>query len=111
MKLPQYNAYHSGMRSVVKTLLALETSCNFQTKGENLTEPAESVHRSRSPLSSKRLSSHDNSANVSDSAESVFRERRGLERPPPPVDVVAETPNVTASVNDSLNSSTASQVG
>ena len=70
--------------------------------------------RSRSPLSSKRLSSHDNTA-VSDSAESVFRERRGLlERPPPPGDVVAETPNVTATTtggnDDSLNSSTASQV-
>ena len=84
-------------------------------------------NRSRSPLSSKRLSSHDNSAaavpgnddassDASSLAESVFRERKGLERPPPPVEVVAETPNATAASsncgggNDSLNSSTASQV-
>ena len=87
-----------------------------------------SYHRSRSPLSSKRLSSHDNSAaaaignddassDASSLAESVFRERKGLERPPPPAEVVAETPNATTASsncggggNDSLNSSTASQV-
>ena len=74
----------------------------------------EYFHRSRSPLASKRLSSNDNSAADVSAAESVFRERRGLERPQPPVEVVAETPNVTVSGNgskdDSLNSSTASQV-
>ena len=81
---------------------------------KNLGDPEpDHIHRSRSPLSSKRLSSNNTSA-VSDSAESVFRERRGLERPPRPVEVVAETPNVTVTNNggndDSLNSSTASQV-
>ena len=58
-------------------------------------------------------------ADVSFSAESVFGERRGVERPPPPTDVVAETPNETTASSsgsdgggkdDSLNSSTASQV-
>ena len=60
-----------------------------------------------------QLSSAPSAADVSCSAESVFGERRGLERPPPPTDVVAETPNETtasSSKDDSLNSSTASQV-
>ena len=113
---PCISGIKSENRPVVRTHLS-STRTHILSQNvchKNLGDPEpDHIHRSRSPLSSKRLSSNNTSA-VSDSAESVFRERRGLERPPRPVEVVAETPNVTVTNNggndDSLNSSTASQV-